>query len=169
MSFTDDLLTILTSYSGGYHVMRRRIHGLPSYKGSYETKREIKESTLRATLSRLRTLDLVESKKGIWSVTEKGRRYLRGKKFRMMRSHGKYSSFVTKRKRNMIIAFDIPEPDKKKRDWLRVELRCLGFVPIQKSVWFGPAPLPEKFLASLSELALLPFVKFFSATEKDIA
>jgi len=44
----------------------------------------------------------------------------------------------------------------------------LGFEPIQKSVWFGPAPLPEDFLESLSELNLLPFLKFFRTTEEEL-
>ena len=168
MSFVDDLLTILTSYSGGYRLMRQRIRGIPSSRRSYEATREIKETTLRATLARLRKLGLVENKEGIWALTEKGRRYVRNRKSRFVKLHGKYSSGIAERRKNMIIAFDVPEPYKRKRDWLRVELRILGFEPIQKSVWFGPAPLPGKFLESLSELRLLPFVKFFSATEKDI-
>lgn len=167
MSFVDDLLTILTSYSGGYQVMRRRIHGLPSYRNFHDAEHEIRESTLRATLSRLRALGLVENKGGIWSITEKGRHYFRNRKLRLTKSHGRYPSSITKRRKNMIIAFDVPESEKKKRDWLRVELRCLGFTPIQKSVWFGPSPLPEKFLKSLSELNILSCVKFFRATETD--
>lgn len=168
MSFADDLFTILTDYPGGYRVMRRRIYGLPSYRKSHADEREIKESTLRVTLSRLRKLGLVENKAGIWAITEKGRRYFRNRKQRQIKTHGRYSTAVTKRRKNMIIAFDVPEPDKKKRDWLRVELRCLGFVPIQKSVWFGPAPLPKQFLRSLSELGVLPYLKFFRATESDL-
>lgn len=168
MSFVDDLLTILTSYHGGYRVMRRRIYGLPSYGHSHDEEREVKESTLRATFFRLRKLGLAENKGGIWSITEKGRRYFRNRKRRLMRLHGKYSTSITKRRKNMIIAFDVPEQDKKKRDWLRIELRCLGFVPIQKSVWFGPSPLPEKFLKALSELGILSCVKFFRATEADL-
>jgi DNA-binding transcriptional regulator PaaX len=168
MSFVDDLLAILTSYSGGYRVMRSRIRGMPSSRRSYEATREIKETTLRATLARLRKLGLVENRKGIWALTEKGRRYLRGRKSRFVKLHGKYPSTITERKKNMIIAFDVPEPDKRKREWLRAELRCLGFTPIQKSVWFGPSPLPGKFLENLSELDILSCVKFFRATEEDV-
>lgn len=47
------------------------------------------------------------------------------------------------------VIYDIQETEKKLRQRLRTELRRLGFVPVQKSVWFSPLPVEkelEKFL-----------------------
>jgi len=149
--------------------MRQMLYGLPRYGKSHEVKYEFKDVTLRATLSRLRKLGLVSNKQGEWAITVRGKQHLKNRKSRFAKGHGKYpASSAMKHKKNMIIAFDIPESHKKMRDWLRVELRLLGFEPIQKSVWFGPAPLPEDFLESLSELNLLPFLKFFRTTEEEL-
>ena len=70
--------------------------------------------------------------------------------------------------KNMVIVFDIPEKHKHKRNWLRLELANLGFGLLQKSVWFGPAPLPKTFIRALDELKLLRHLKFFEARETEI-
>ena len=54
----------------------------------------------------------------------------------------------------MIVIFDIPEIRKNKRNWLRGDLMALGFMQLQKSVWFGPAPLPKKFIEYLNDTNL---------------
>jgi len=41
-------------------------------------------------------------------------------------------------------------------------------LPIQKSVWLGPIPLPKDFIENLSELDILQYLKFFKVKEKDI-
>ena len=48
-----------------------------------------------------------------------------------------------------IIAFDIPEKERKKRKWLRGTLACLGFTMIQQSVWFGRSKIPKEFTEDL--------------------
>ena len=68
----------------------------------------------------------------------------------------------------MVIVFDIPELRRKQRNWLRAELVALDFIPLQKSVWLGPAPLPKEFIKYLSETNLLQYLKFFKAAEEDI-
>ena len=68
----------------------------------------------------------------------------------------------------MIVAFDVPEHERYKRDWLREELLVLGFEPIQKSVWFGPSPLPENFVRELGSRELLSYLKFFRAREEEL-
>jgi len=159
MSFVDDLLIILSSYSGGYALMRRRLAGR-SIDGK-RRKRTINENTLRITLSRLKKRGLVENKSHHWCITKQGRNYVDQQRL-------KHSYLHSRREKNMIIAFDIPESLRRKRNWLRSELIVLGFVPLQKSVWFGPSPLPQKFITSVDELKLMSFVKFFKAVEADI-
>ncbi|MEJ0001768.1 MAG: CRISPR-associated endonuclease Cas2 [bacterium] len=47
--------------------------------------------------------------------------------------------------RNLLLMYDIPHARKKDRDWFRRQLKALGFIMIQKSVWVGPGPLPKDF------------------------
>lgn len=166
MSLVEDLLTILTSYSGGYRLMRQRLRGFnnSSFQNNYQN---LKDQTLRITLSRLKKRELIENQNKIWLITKKGQEYLKSKIGKEKR-HIHYPSAVKNRKKNMIIVFDVPEAVRKKRNWLRVELSNLGFSLLQKSVWFGPAPLPEEFIKSLNKLNLLKFIKFFKATKKDL-
>lgn len=162
MSLVEDLLTVLSSYNGGYKLMRRRMAG---YTGPLlsDTFSKTSESTLRVTLSRLKRKGLVENQSGAWRVTKKGILHLSDK----INFHKAYNHRL-KTPKSMIIAFDIPEQYKRKRAWLRFELKNLGFEMLQKSLWLGPAPLPKEFLKTLSDLNLLNFVKFFEAKESDI-
>jgi hypothetical protein len=63
-----------------------------------------------------------------------------------------------------IVAFDVPEREKRKREWLRAALQRLGFTLVQKSVWIGKAKLPKEFLDDLAELRLLDAVEIFGIT-----
>ena len=163
MSLTDDLLIILTDYSGGYKLLRKRMKGwMDVPKPKRIDYQKLKEQTLRTILSRLKKRGLVEDKKGIWAITEKGREFLKNKipHFGHLKTENK--------KKEMVVVFDIPELRRKQRNWLRSELMALNFIPLQKSVWLGPAPLPKEFIKYLSETNLLQYLKFFKATEEDI-
>ncbi len=65
-------------------------------------------------------------------------------------------------KEPIIFVFDIPEKERKKRDWLRRSLNHLGFHMIQKSVWIGSVRLPKVFLSDLSEQNLISYVEILS-------
>jgi len=176
MNVTDDTLIILGSYSRGYALMRRRLRG---YTGPADFPRlkqslDVKENTLRITLSRLKKRGLVQNRTGTWTITKQGRKYLEERLEKFLKgiffsiAHAPYSKITHKNQRNMIVAFDIPEKQKNKRDWLRAELRNLGFIPLQKSVWFGPSPLSESFIKAIHELNILQCLKFFKASEYEI-
>ena len=51
-----------------------------------------------------------------------------------------------------IVMYDIPELERKKRDWLRYELVACDYKQLQKSVWLGYCPLPEEFVKSLKDM-----------------
>ena len=51
----------------------------------------------------------------------------------------------------VIVAFDIPEKSRRKRDWLRSALTHLGMRMIQKSVWAGKIKLPKEFIDDLEK------------------
>lgn len=130
-----------------------------------EIKR-VKDQTLRITLSRLKKRGLVENKNRIWKITKKGEDYLKNKLAAKIPRFGHLKAKNVKN--NMIIIFDIPEIRRKQRDWLRGELIMLGFIQLQKSAWFGPAPLPEEFIKYLNDTNLLQYLKFFKAVKEEI-
>ena len=169
MSATRDILFALSSYSGGYRMMRARMCGStwePKEMRARPTavQSAYSDAVMRVALSRLKKNGFVQNRRGIWSITERGKLYALKKIFL-----GHHRKILEKKSKSIIIAFDIPETQKKRREWLRVELRNLGFEMLQRSVWFGPAPLPADFIDSLKFLKILSHIKFFEAKEADIA
>jgi len=67
-----------------------------------------------------------------------------------------------------IIAFDIPESSRTKRDWLRNVLRAIGFTMIQRSVWAGNTRVPVALLHDFQELKILKYIEVFQTTETGI-
>lgn len=61
----------------------------------------------------------------------------------------------------MIVTFDIPEKERKKRNWLRIVLINFGFRMLQKSVWIGKVKIPAEFIRDLKELGLAHYVEIF--------
>lgn len=170
MALRHDILTILTSYHEGYQIMRRGItnpYGLPFFELKKRT--ELRAPTLSVTLSRLKKNGLVMQSGGSWSITTRGKKFLDEHPLPIpYPEHTKKVAPKSQKERGMIVAFDIPEQHRKKRDWLRRELVGLGFTKIQKSFWYGPAPLSKDFIRSLHALDLLSHLKFFNAREEEI-
>lgn len=65
-----------------------------------------------------------------------------------------------------IVIFDVPERDRRKRDWLRTQLLACDFKPLQKSVWTGTRPLPEALIEEIDALDLSTHVHIMSIGEK---
>ncbi|MFA6136184.1 MAG: hypothetical protein WC705_02395 [Candidatus Paceibacterota bacterium] len=116
---------------------------------------------------RLKRDGLIESKnRDKLRLTNKGK-ILLGK----LRIKLKISLPVTKYKKGppnnrvTVVAFDVPEAERKKRKWLSVVLKNLDFNLIQKSVWIGKTKLPEEFLDDLRGLKMLSYVEIFEITK----
>lgn len=92
-------------------------------------------------------------------ITKKGKeRYLSLKK------RGKYSIKSYKMEgenNNIIIVFDIPEKEKRKRAWLRDVLKEMEFKLIQRSVWLGKGRLPKEFVDDIRTLNLSSYIHIF--------
>ncbi len=54
----------------------------------------------------------------------------------------------------ILVAFDIPEKERHKRNWLRSVLAALDFEKVQNSVFIGRARIPEELLEDLQNLKL---------------
>lgn len=65
----------------------------------------------------------------------------------------------------IIVSFDIPEKQKRKREWLREALKRLGLKMVQKSVWIGLGRVPKQFLEDLEKLNLLECIEIFEVSK----
>ncbi len=64
-----------------------------------------------------------------------------------------------------IITFDVPEKEKKKREWLRTALGQMGYKAIQRSVLLGKTKIPQSFLDDLQKLRMVEYVEIFEITK----
>ncbi len=67
--------------------------------------------------------------------------------------------------RFIIVAFDIPEVERRKRNWLREVLRTIGLTMAQKSLWIGKVKLPKEFIDDLYRIKLVDYVEIFEITK----
>ena len=158
-SATEVILKILLYSTLRYSDVERLVRGSSGFE-------KTNKATIHATLSRLKRRGFVSRTSRGWRATKRAEKYL--KQIEKKLPKGNYPSFKRKKGEHIIIAYDIPEVMKEGRDWLRVELRMLSFKQMQKSVWIGPAPLPEIFIARLKEADLLGYMNFFVARKKEI-
>ncbi|MBM4387396.1 MAG: hypothetical protein FJ088_06620 [Deltaproteobacteria bacterium] len=135
-----------------------------------KTEREMRAMRrYRVLLSSLKRDGLIEehvSKFGrAFTVTKKGIAKLSAlrkkitKKFPSVRYERETSDTVT------IVTFDVPEKERRKRDWLRAVLKNLKFTMVHKSVWMGKVAIPRAFLADIKRLRLAEFVEIFQVTK----
>lgn len=65
----------------------------------------------------------------------------------------------------VIVAFDIPETERRKRVWLRSALRSMGLHMLQKSLWVGKVQISARFLDDMRKLDLAPHVEILAVTK----
>lgn len=66
-----------------------------------------------------------------------------------------------------VIIFDLPEKLKKWREYMRNELRVLGFEPLQKSVYITPYPVTGELDQILKEWGLRKYFRYLTVNEID--
>ena len=99
-------------------------------------------------------------------IGKSGRRYYQYRYFNY--------NFKNTAPRNLVVMYDIPESQKKERDWFRRHLRKFDYIMIQRSVWVGPSPLPKDFLnyvkiiGLLNQVRTLKLAKPYSRTERNM-
>ena len=111
-------------------------------------------------LSRLQKQKLITRQSGKWSITNLGKKIIGESKFRQN------SELPPEDGKARLFIFDIPERERKKRLWLRLELISYGYKLLQKSVWVGYRPLPEDFLRDLEDFKLKSHIHIFSIHHK---
>ena len=128
----------------------RQVLGLP-------TGYEFSPRTFSAILSRLKKQGLVAKagshRKSLWSLTKKGRDSIKD----IIDSSLPREDGIVR-----LVMFDIPETESSKRKSLRLGLIACGYRQLQKSVWMGHRPLPDKFIKSLDDMRLKNKVQIVS-------
>lgn len=161
--------------SAGYGASPGRIN--KKFEEIRETRKAISEKIEEEIQAKIRYQKLVhklkkegfliekkEKNRNILRVTQGGAKKLfnlihRRKSHYTVPRAEKYSSM---RSENIcIVTFDIPESERRKRDWLRGVLKFLGFSMVQKSVWVGKIKIPGDLLSDLSLLKMMDFIQIF--------
>jgi len=104
----------------------------------------------------------VKSKKRFFKITILGKEKLRALRVasaKRMPTPGSYEIGISSR--FTIVIFDVPEREKRKREWLRSVLKNLGLSMVQKSVWIGKVKIPHVFLDDLDKYKMIDFVEIF--------
>lgn len=169
---TADLFDILTSnYADSYRKTRKTIKsGPPRFKTNWAEKYEQRQR-FYSLLNKLKNQGLVEKhsrdkEKTIWQLTKKGLGKLAFLKKEKTSGVAKPSDYESEKGNNIkIIIFDIPEKERKKRDWLREVISAMGFSLLQRSVWIGKCKVSERFLGDLKKLDLLSYVHIFEISK----
>ena len=151
MSIEDKIFKLLFEPTHRYKGMPVSMFGLPAIF-------PYKKQSINNTVYRLKKDGYISKEDDYISLLPMGRKYVENKKVRFLIFDSPYKKESPK---NLLLMFDIPETKKAEREWFRFQLREFDYEMIQKSVWVGPSPLPEDFLAYVKEIKLQDCIKTF--------
>ncbi len=109
-----------------------------------------------------------DGRNGKWKITNKGEVEMEKLRERMKKIGATPSILDYEREESgqlVIVAFDIPEKQRTKRDWLRAVLQHLGFKMLQRSVWFGKIKIPRELPEDLRRLGLIDAVEVLAISK----
>ncbi|MFA6397431.1 MAG: CRISPR-associated endonuclease Cas2 [Candidatus Paceibacterota bacterium] len=151
MTIIEKILNEIEKTSLNYKGVRVNLLGIPQFK-------KYSPNSIKTTLSKMKKDGFIKQNDNNWQVTNLGKKYIKRKAESLLNFE---STFAKNEPKNLIVMFDIPEPQKAERDWFRWNLKKFGYIMIQKSVWVGPSPLPKDFLDYLEKIKLEKSVKTF--------
>mgnify|MGYP001574776111 FL=1 len=139
------------------------LHPPRSVRGAlYQMDRRINNRVRRQAIGKLK-------KQGLLSEYKKdGERYLRitkKGKIEIVRYKLKAKTAESWDKKWRFVIFDIPEATRKDRNFLRGQLKWLGFVELQKSVWVFPYNVKDELreFIKLCKIELRGDIRFLTA------
>ena len=181
LKFLEEIKDFVDSGADLFEVFLRAGYGASAGKLRYEFSKAQKERRQRQELAqyrkryarflyRLRQDGLIkgkEQKSGMLvALTPKGRKKLIALKERYAGRLPEVSAYdKNESDKFIIVVFDIPERERKKRDWLRSVLKNIGLKLVQKSVWMGKVKVSKDFIDDLSELKLIDYVEIFEISK----
>ena len=156
-----------SGYGASFYKLQKAVNNKQRLRDQKSFERQARIN-FRNRLSVLKKDGVIEKEASshIWSITQKGKTMLN----RLKKEHKNIfppTSYVPENSSEMkIIIFDIPETERKKRDWLRRQFYRLGFTLLQKSVWIGKKKIPEQFVKDLHRIGIFDYVEIFSITKQ---
>lgn len=123
-------------------------------KRKKKKKIKFKETTVRQSLWRLKKQGFIEKKEGKYSLTRTGRILMQ---YVVRRSRATSVKWDGKFR---VVIFDIPEKERKSRNWLRQELYLLKYQKLQESVFIGKYPLPADLIKDLKRYNIGNYVNY---------
>jgi len=129
--------------------------GFSLYRSPLLSRSEAKKM-FQQRISRLKRQGYLRKTENSWELTPKGRieiiKIILWKKLQNKKWDGKWR----------VIIFDIPEMSRRDRDFLRRELKWIGFIELQKSVWIFPFDAEKEIMALLKlwKLEFLGDIRF---------
>jgi CRISPR-associated endonuclease Cas2 len=99
-------------------------------------------------------------------LTKKGKLKLRFLKNKRSVEETKNDESNQKDKDVIVVIYDVPESEHKKRHQLRNLLVNAGFNFVQKSVWIKQGKITDDFINFLKDLEVLHYVQIFKITQK---
>jgi len=116
-------------------------------------------------LSKLKKENLITKANGKIAITRDGKNYLQSR-YKKPSMQKQYETEGVGEDEIVLVAFDIPEKYRNKRDWIRFHLQRFNFKVLQKSVWWGTTGLPKEFLKDMKKYKMLSYVHIFSVKKK---
>ncbi len=144
MSNTDRVLSELFDRMLYHQSTPVNIFILPKFKN-------IPPKTLAQTVWRLKQKGYIKKIGDGFAISANGQKYFK-------RNPTSLTSFTkpkdATKEKILLVFFDIPNSQKKQRDWFRTHLKKFDYEMIQRSVWVGPDPLPAEFLSYAEKIGL---------------
>src|SRR3989344_3330248 len=175
--FASDMMSLTEAFlSAGYGASSGRMRSEFDKIESEKTKRRLNKTKIIESRHRFYSMMNKLEKDGLivklgkqsgknFKLTSKGTQKIKQLKKRRetvlpdpIYSRQNHGNFV-------IVVFDIPEADRRKRVWLRSALRNLNFRILQKSVWIGKIKIPKEFINDLKELKMVNHVEIFEISK----
>lgn len=123
------------------------------------SRRQVSKNSYDRNIYRLKEKGILKINRGEIEIDKKKLNYFY--KYRLI-----YSKLNSTSK--IILIFDIPEKERKTRNWLRKQIKLWGFSMIQKSVWLGTGPLPKEFTNRVKLLNVEKCIKVFNVQSKKV-
>ncbi len=115
---------------------------------------KLKEATIKQSIRRLIKQGFVKKRGDKYFLTKVGRLVIeyviKKRKAVCSKWDGKYR----------VVIFDIPEKERKIRNWLRQELYLLNYQKLQESVFIGKYPLPADLIKDLKRNKIGNYVNY---------
>lgn len=169
---TVDLIdTLLSDRRTAMQKMRNAIvHGPPGFKKRWtDVYRE--RQNFYSLMNRLKRDGFIvkkgERRGSDWHITKAGIKHLeRLKENPSLSAKLLRRRYIKKESASpVIVTFDIPERERRKRNWLRMQLVALGFEMLQRSVWIGKIQIPNGFMIDIRQQGIIPYIHILSVNK----